>query len=284
MRARPAIRGVGAASELPRNSGALKPAGTQPRDVKRLGVSLTLLRACLNRYLSQQRAARRRRASVATELDSWRDAYRNPRQESRRTECAVHSLGEQDPPTVLLLGELYDQVPRMRKALASIMILLMLPGCAAMQDWHYGAEKRLQSELAWATLTKNPYRILCPSDYGHGWKEGFRCIATGATGNPPTLAPDQYWSVQYQSPEGQEAIAAWFAGFHDGAVAAGAGRVGLFHYIGPHGMPAARLDSPSDPVIERLPPCPDMAYDSGASAADTFPSGRSVGGGEPRAR
>jgi hypothetical protein len=148
----------------------------------------------------------------------------------------------------------------MRNALASITILLILPGCAAIEDWHYSTTNCLLSECAWVKCAKNPLRILCPSDYGVGWKEGYRSIAMGGAGNPPTLPPKQYWSPKYQSPDGQQAIAAWYAGFHDGAVAAESSGTGQFHYLRPYGMPAA---CPDHNVIEShpevLPPEPPPA-------------------------
>jgi hypothetical protein len=125
----------------------------------------------------------------------------------------------------------------MRRALAAITILVVLPGCAAIQDWHYDTVNCLRSECAWATCTKNPVRIICASDYGRGWKEGYLCVTRGGTGHMPSLPPRRYWSPKYQTPRGQQAIASWNAGFQDGVIAAERRGAGLYHYVHPNGIP-----------------------------------------------
>ena len=127
----------------------------------------------------------------------------------------------------------------MRKALDLLTILLLLlPGCAAVQDWHYSTTTRLRADHAWAECTKNPLRIVCPSHYGHGWKCGFFSVAMGGTGQAPTLPPKEYQSPKYQNPRGQKAISDWYAGFQDGVNTAEIRGVGQFHYLRSYGIPA----------------------------------------------
>jgi hypothetical protein len=131
----------------------------------------------------------------------------------------------------------------MRNVLAALTILLIVPGCAAIQDWQYKSANSLRSECAWARCAKNPLWIVCPSDYGTGWKRGYACVAMGGSGHVPTLPPKKYWSPMYLSANGQQAVAAWNAGFQDGAVAALHAGAGQFHYLGANRMPVACHDN-----------------------------------------
>lgn len=79
--------------------------------------------------------------------------------------------------------------------------------------------------------TKNPLVIAHPGDYGHGWKQGYRCVAEGGAGQPPTIPPNQYWSASYQSEKGRHAVDEWYRGFHEGALSAEKCGVGRYHYL-----------------------------------------------------
>lgn len=58
-------------------------------------------------------------------------------------------------------------------------------------------------------------------DFATGFKTGYAdYLFAGGTGNPPPVPPRCYWNSCYETPEGQQAIRDWFAGFHEGAVAA----------------------------------------------------------------
>jgi hypothetical protein len=125
----------------------------------------------------------------------------------------------------------------MRNALASIAILLITPGCAAIQDWHYNEVNCLRTECAWIKCAGSVRCVICASDYGHGWKEGYFCVSTGGSGQPPTLPPKKYWCAKYQNSDGQQAIADWYAGFQDGVIMAERRGAGQYHYLHPHGLP-----------------------------------------------
>lgn len=70
------------------------------------------------------------------------------------------------------------------------------------------------------------YRSTCPDDsyyphhYGKGFRAGYRNVADGGDGCPPTLPPQCYWSVCYQNPAGQAKVQEWFRGWVFGANAA----------------------------------------------------------------
>ena len=73
--------------------------------------------------------------------------------------------------------------------------------------------------------------------FGEGFRDGYQEVATGGDGCPPAIAPRRFWSYNYQSPEGQAKVAAWFAGY-------------------PYGVQAAREDGAAG--FQRHP---DLGYD-----------------------
>jgi len=121
----------------------------------------------------------------------------------------------------------------MRPYIYYALLALSLSGCASYDDFHYDVVNYLRAECAWISETRNPLAIACPSDYGHGWKDGYNCVADGGSGTPPVLPPKEYWSHHYQNCKHQEAIDAWYQGYQDGATAAEQNGAGQFHYIRP---------------------------------------------------
>ncbi len=57
-------------------------------------------------------------------------------------------------------------------------------------------------------------------EFCEGFRAGYDAIAEGGDGCTPAFPPRQYWGWRYQSAEGQEKVAAWYAGFPHGARAA----------------------------------------------------------------
>src|SRR5207237_1248141 len=92
-----------------------------------------------------------------------------------------------------------------------------------------------------------------------GFKEGFaEFLYQGGDGEPPPLPPQKYRSIRYQTPEGYQAVEAWFAGYRHGA--AEARKSGQRELVtGPSALrvPSPPLDPPREvaPVPgEPLPP------------------------------
>ena len=126
----------------------------------------------------------------------------------------------------------------MRTAWLLAALVILSCGCTAViQDAHYSCSNTLRTQRAW--LSASPSRLLwvVPSDYGRGWKQGYYTVAMGGTGQAPTLPPPRYWAPCYQCPEGQAAVAEWYEGFHNGAVAAEVQGAGRYHYLRPVGCP-----------------------------------------------
>ncbi|MCA9135920.1 MAG: hypothetical protein KDB00_04155 [Planctomycetales bacterium] len=58
------------------------------------------------------------------------------------------------------------------------------------------------------------------TEFKAGFLQGYADVANGSDGCLPCVAPSQYWGWKYQSPGGQAAIDAWFAGYPLGVKAA----------------------------------------------------------------
>ena len=67
--------------------------------------------------------------------------------------------------------------------------------------------------------------------FGAGFRAGYKDVASGGSGCPPPLPPRKYWSWQYQTPEGQAKVAAWFSGYPHGARAAEEEQAGEYQNI-----------------------------------------------------
>ncbi|MCS7465461.1 hypothetical protein NZK35_02110 [Stieleria sp. ICT_E10.1] len=66
------------------------------------------------------------------------------------------------------------------------------------------------------------------NEFKAGFLEGYADVASGSDGCLPCVAPSQYWGWKYQSPGGQAAIDAWFAGYPMGVKAAEQDGVGYW--------------------------------------------------------
>jgi len=127
-------------------------------------------------------------------------------------------------------------------AAALALPLFFSSGCLSLQE-HVNetllcARNCSDSWHAWRC-----YQTACPDNpdyphhYGKGFRQGYRDVAAGGNGCPPTLPPSCYWSVCYQSPAGQAKVQEWFRGYVFGANAAQIDGVADFNTI----MTSARL-------------------------------------------
>ena len=87
-------------------------------------------------------------------------------------------------------------------------------------------------------------------EFKAGFLQGYADIANGADGCAPCVAPNQYWGWKYQSPGGQAAVDAWFAGYPIGVKAAEQDGVGHWGNVGAvtnaHAAPPA--SEPTEPL------------------------------------
>ncbi|MEM6473419.1 MAG: hypothetical protein AAF802_27925, partial [Planctomycetota bacterium] len=86
------------------------------------------------------------------------------------------------------------------------------------------------------------------SEFKAGFLAGYMEIAEGGDGCSPCTAPSQYWGWRYQSPDGQSAIDAWFAGYPLGVKAAEMDGVGYWGYThqANNAVPAKTSETPAE--------------------------------------
>jgi hypothetical protein len=106
------------------------------------------------------------------------------------------------------------------------------------------ARNRKWAEAAWLQASAT---VTCAhtEDYGAGFQDGFADHLYAGTVVPPPLPPKRYRHIEYQTPEGYQAIEAWFAGYRHGVVAAQQG--GYRRWIT---GPAATSVAPAAPAVD----------------------------------
>ena len=117
--------------------------------------------------------------------------------------------------------------------LLGILLLSFLSGCQATEgirnqldysdacnDLIVGWRNRVWSSQAWHERQELAADQQFPGDFEEGFRAGYAATGQGSDGCPPPVPPRKYWSWKYQTPEGQEKVAAWYAGWPHGARAA----------------------------------------------------------------
>lgn len=114
---------------------------------------------------------------------------------------------------------------RRLRAVALALPLLLASGCLSLREEVNDSLLCVRNHAdAWHAWRY--YRHGCPDEswyphhYGKGFRQGYRDVAAGGNGCPPTLPPSCYWSVCYQNPAGQAKVQEWFRGYVFGANAA----------------------------------------------------------------
>ena len=166
-----------------------------------------------------------------------------------------------------LLPWLGGQAMRIRAALAVVGVGLLCQGCGLIvqttrvvvagvtRSFEDHAER--QRNKKWAAAAWREVHAEAPdlsADYGAGFREGFaQYLYQGGNGQPPPLPPKRYRKLRYQTPEGYQAIADWFAGYRQGASSAHDG--GFRRWVtGPSSLTAAvPLPPPPPPADGPVP-------------------------------
>jgi hypothetical protein len=140
-----------------------------------------------------------------------------------------------------------EQIKRYQSWLLAALVastISGLSGCTAVggakNSWNYSS---MMNEMmmgyrneAWGNKAwHNRKHQFCREKHLHEFCEGFRAgyaaVTDGAEGCTPAFPPRQYWGWKYQSAEGQEKVAAWYAGFPHGARAAEEDGIGTWTQI-----------------------------------------------------
>jgi uncharacterized protein YceK len=113
---------------------------------------------------------------------------------------------------------------RIQYIFLSLTALVLLSGCASMQDGLVGCETRIRNkcraQVAWNEWSWCYDDLDHPFHFAKGFKAGYKDILNGGKGCQPTLPPKCYYKSCYRSPEGRCKVNAWFDGFLHGVLAA----------------------------------------------------------------
>ncbi len=106
-----------------------------------------------------------------------------------------------------------------------LALSVQMCGCYTLHDTVNdtltGCRDHLDARAAWMAHGRD--LAACeehPHHFGVGYREGYRAIAAGGNGCPPTLPPRKYWCVCYQSDAGKTKTVAWYNGYAAGTAAA----------------------------------------------------------------
>ncbi|MCC9601101.1 hypothetical protein LOC67_11135 [Stieleria sp. JC731] len=91
------------------------------------------------------------------------------------------------------------------------------------------------------------------SEFKAGFIKGYIDVANGGSGCTPSVAPTQYWGWKYQSPGGQAAIGAFFAGYPYGAKAAEQDGLSNWSNVRPHTIAETESKKSSDEMPAPAP-------------------------------
>jgi hypothetical protein len=102
------------------------------------------------------------------------------------------------------------------------MLLVSFGGCVAVKDCvdtcAIDCRNRCYAERAWLRCRSTYNDVECRRDFGKGFRDGYVAVASGGSTCQPAMPPRSYWHFQYQNPEGQERMLAWFNGYSYGAL------------------------------------------------------------------
>jgi hypothetical protein len=146
----------------------------------------------------------------------------------------------------------------MRRLLALLMIgiCLLNTGCELASLMHcnlsFEQDQRgdhrwekirnhFKADAAWACYRKANRQMKPSDDFAAGFKDGFTACLEG---NAPSLPPSKYWKGGYHTQQGCQAIHDWFAGFHEGTLAAQASGLTQYSTV-PAGGPACLSHCPA---------------------------------------
>ncbi|MFO0904061.1 MAG: hypothetical protein U0939_13740 [Pirellulales bacterium] len=155
-------------------------------------------------------------------------------------------------------------------AIAAFLPVLLTTGCApfvllhdqlqytvAVDEFITGMHGRAAAGEAWRRYLADCGDPPDKRDFEAGFRAGYVNISRGENGCRPPLPPRSYWGAKFENPEGRNRIAAWFAGFDQGVIAAEEEGAGAFRRLPPTTRLVAPPPGESSPeTLEGLTPSP----------------------------
>ncbi len=159
---------------------------------------------------------------------------------------------------------------------ATAAVAFLMAGCHQLQsdynDFLTTQQNNSEAFWAWASVCGDyKDQVYYIYDFGDGFKAGYAQILAGGLPCPPTLPPEKYWYIKYQTTAGRERIDAWFAGHEAGVATAmqdgvqDENKIPLSPYRraqmqGQHGCPTCYPPMGTAPAMdyEAVPPTPAL--------------------------
>lgn len=129
-------------------------------------------------------------------------------------------------------------------------LLTFSSGCSGFTDLSIQARNRQVAYKAWKNARWSYWEQgvahKMREHIGRGFQQGYYDVANGGNGQVPLFPPTYYWGPEYQNPQGNEYVAAWFRGYSDGALAADQAGISGYHSLPTSWAPpyASDPDSP----------------------------------------
>lgn len=138
----------------------------------------------------------------------------------------------------------------MRVLTTSIQLVLLSitvgssSGCYTLvdqyQQFEIGVRNRFCANRAWNRVEDRFDNLDHKRHFQNGFNAGYIAAAADSDACPPSIAPQKYWSVRFQNPDGREKVHAWFQGYSHGMIEAH--QDGLHHYSE---IPTMGLENPA---------------------------------------
>lgn len=120
-------------------------------------------------------------------------------------------------------------------ALAIILFTIQSVGCVSQPGGMLEGPINGYRNHVWANRAYNLRYSNCDRDFPEHFKQGFidgyNDVCNGGDGYVPAVPPNDYWSFQYQSPEGAKCVNTWFKAYPLGVKAAREDGSGSFHEV-----------------------------------------------------
>jgi len=147
----------------------------------------------------------------------------------------TNQIGSEDQTAAI---QSYEKPKRLSKAISAFAIIVMSiqsVGCVSQPGGMLEGPINGYRNHVWANRAYNLRYSDCDRDFPEHFKQGFidgyQDVCDGGDGYVPAVPPNDYWSFQYQSPEGAKCVNTWFKAYPLGVKAAREDGSGSFHEV-----------------------------------------------------
>ena len=118
---------------------------------------------------------------------------------------------------------------------AAVSFVVLFSGCLSGPGSIFDEQIGDYRNHVWANRAYNLRYGNCnrqfPEHFKQGFVDGYNDVCDGGDGYVPAVPPEEYWSHQYQSPEGAKCVNTWFRSYPLGVKAAREDGAGAFQKV-----------------------------------------------------